>query len=147
MTELPDVALLAEVADAGLHPLVHAWRSDDDRRRALCEELAWWLDVAAQDISYAREYAAHQPVAGGQPEQFLDRWRPVTSDLHVLSGPRYRARDPDMPFVGIVATDRLITADDIPALRSFGRREYSAFAPRYLCWWSAHPVGAWPATR
>ncbi|MGH9059038.1 MAG: hypothetical protein ACRDZY_05920 [Acidimicrobiales bacterium] len=116
------------------------------RHEALREELAWWLEVAACDMDYARSYAAHQPQSEAEPEQFLDRWLPVSEGLWALTGPRYRGRDPDIPFVGVVGTDRPVTASDLPALTGFARHQYSVFRPGYVSFWTADPVGTWPGT-
>lgn len=128
----PDLDMLAEVADEGLHPLVHVWRPRADRLAALREELAWSVEVASRDMDYARDFASHQPQSGAAPERFLDRWLAVSGDLSVTCGPRYRGRDPDRPFVEVVAGDRVVTADDLPALRALARREFAEFRPGYL---------------
>ncbi len=146
MAQLPDIELLVRAADAGLHPLIHRWVQERARHEALREELAWWLDVAARDIDYARSYAAHQPRSGATPEQFLDRWLPVSDDLWALSGPRYRGRDPNMPFVGIVGTDRPVVTADLPALADFARQNYAVFRPGYLSLWTSDAAGEWPGT-
>ena len=146
MRDGPDIDVLAEVADAGLHPLVHSWRARADRLAALREELAWSVEVASRDMDYARDFAVHQPASGAPPERFLDRWLAAGRDLSVMCGPRYRGRDPDLPFVDVIGSDRVIGFEDLPALRALARREFAEFRPGYVRLWTADPVGTWPGT-
>jgi len=125
MADLPDVGVLAEVADTGLHSAVHGWVPRPDRLDALREELRWQVDVACQDLEWARDFAAHQPASGAPAKMFLNRWLPAGNDLTVLAGPRYQGRDPDRPFVEVTAADRLLTAADLPALRRLARDEFA----------------------
>lgn len=147
MADLPDVGTLAEVADTGLHPAVHAWVPRPDRLDALREELSWQVDVAGRDLTWAREFAAHQPASGEPAEMFLNRWLPAAGDLTVLAGPRYEGRNPDRPFVDVAAADRLPTAADLPALRRLARERFAAFRPLDIRMWTADPPDTWPGTR
>ncbi len=142
----PDLDVLAEVADAALHPMVRSWRPREDRLAALREELTWSVEVASRDLDYARDFAIHQPASGAAPERFLDRWLAASPGLTVMCGPRYRGRDPDRPFVDVVASDRVLTVDDVPALRALARREFAEFRPGHLRLWTADPAGTWPGT-
>jgi hypothetical protein len=145
--DLPSLSLLVDAADAGLAATVRDAVDVQARRGALTEELAWWLEVAAQDLDYARSYHQHAPVPGAGPEDYLDRWLAVTDDLWVLAGPRFRARDMAVPFVGIAGASRVIAREDLPALRQLARERFSQFTPLYLALWSGLPAGAWPGTR
>ncbi len=144
---IPDVTVLAGVAESGLHPAVRRWRRDRDRIGALVEELRWSVEVAARDLDWARDYQAAAPQSGALPERYLDRWTEISPELGVLWGPRYRARDPDTPFVGLTASSRPISPADLPALVSAAREEFAEFAPGYVNVWNADPVGTWPDTR
>ena len=143
---LPELGILVEAANEALHPAVHSWVSTADRKKALAEELAWWLDVAARDFQYARDYQAHQPQSGAPAECFLDRWLPVSGDLMALAGPRYRDRDPHRPFVGITATSRPLTEADVDAIRDLAHRHFSVFEPGYVLLWTSKAAGAWRGT-
>jgi GNAT superfamily N-acetyltransferase len=138
--------LLVEVADKSLHAEVRRLVPAAARQAALREELGWSLRVAAQDLAYARDYQARQPQSGAPAERYLDRWLPADEDLCALLGPRYRALDPNRPFVAIVATSRAVTADDLPALCDLAREQFSDFRPGYVCLWTADPPGAWEHT-
>jgi len=147
MSTLPDVEVLAGVADQGTHPSVRGWRPEADRLAALEEELRWSVEVAARDLDWAREYQSHAPQSGAPPERYLDRWTDITPDLGVLWGPRYRARDPDTPFVGLTASSRPIDRTDVPALVEAARDGFTEFTPGYLNLWTADPAGTWAGTR
>lgn len=99
MADFPGIAGLAETADGGLHPAVHAWVPRPDRLGALREQLRWEVDVAGRDLEWARDFAVHQPASGAPAEMFLNRRLPAADDLTVLAGPRYEGRHPDRPFV------------------------------------------------
>jgi GNAT superfamily N-acetyltransferase len=62
-------------------------------------------------------------------------------------GPRYLGRDPDLPFVGVSASDRPLTASDAEPLTSLAGESFSAFAPGFVLLSTADPIGAWPGTR
>lgn len=147
MSTLPDVGGLARVADLGSHPAIRRWRPEGDRLAALEQELRWWVDVAAQDLTWARDYQGHAPQSGAPPERYLERWTEISPGLTALWGPRYRARDPDTPFVGLTASSRPISLADVPALLTVAREEFAEFAPGYLNLWTADPAGTWPGTR
>lgn len=147
MSTRPDVHVLARVADRGSHPAVRRWRPADDRLAALRDELRWWVEVAAQDLGWARDFQAHAPQSGAPPERYLERWTEVTPDLAVLWGPRYRARDPDTPFVGLTASSRPVARADLPALVAAAREGFAEFAPGHLTLWNADPAGTWAGTR
>jgi len=147
MSTLPDVKVLAGVADQGSHPAIRRWRPEDDRLAALEEELRWWVEVAARDLTWARDYQSHAPQSGAPPERYLERWTEVTPDLGVLWGPRYRARDPDTPFIGLTASSRPVSRTDVAALIAAAREGFAEFTPGYLNLWTADPAGTWPGTR
>lgn len=146
MAEFPSLSVLVAAADDMLPDATRYAVDFEARRSALSEELSWWLEVPAQDVEYARSFHAHMPVPGATDRDYLDRWLPMSDDLSVLAGPRFRDRDPDMPFVGIVGGSRAITESDLPALRRAVQAEFSLFSPRYLVVWSGVPAGAWAGT-
>jgi GNAT superfamily N-acetyltransferase len=146
-SELPSIETLVTAADAGLHPWVHEHVGASERRAALVEELGFWLDTAAQDLSYAAEFAEVAPYSGEPPASYLDRWLALDTGGHVLVGPRYLGRDPDLPFMGVSAADRPLVATDAEALTALARREFAAFAPRFVLLQTADDIGAWPGTR
>lgn len=137
---------LVRVADAGLHPSVRARIPPAERFEALREELEWAVTTAANDLDFARGFAAAQPQSGQPADAFLNRWLPVTEDLEVLAGPRYRGLDPRRPFVAVDAASRLITLADLPYLRRAAGEAFAAFGPGYLRLWSCQPAGSWPTT-
>lgn len=147
MAAFPGIAGLAEIADTGLHPAVHAWVPRQDRLDALGEELSWEIDVAGRDLEWARDFAVHQPASGAPAEMFLNRWLPAGDDLTVLAGPRYEGRNPNRPFAEVTAADRLLTATDLPALRRLAREDFAVFHPLDIRVWTADPPGTWPGTR
>ena len=116
------------------------------RLEALREELEWWVEVAGGDLDYARDYRRHQPQSGAPAERYLDRWLQAGDDLWVQAGPRYRSRDPDTPFVGIVGGSRPFAPADLPGLRGLAEREFAEFAPLYVLIWTADPARSWPGT-
>lgn len=150
MTPAPDLEQLLRVAESELDPAVRRWRLEYDRLAAL-REVRWSVEVAARDLGYAREYAAHAPDIGAPPEHYLDRWTqlniPGAMDLGVLWGPRYRARDAETPFVGLTAGSRPVAVTDLPTLAAAARAAFAEFRPLYLNLWSAAPIGAWAGTR
>jgi GNAT superfamily N-acetyltransferase len=145
-TPLPALGVLVEAADAGLHPWVREHIDPAVRRAALAEELGFWLNTAARDLSYATAYAAAAPQSGEPPEAYLDRWLPLGTGCHVLAGPRYLGRDPDLPFVAVVAADRPLIAADTDALAGLAVGHFAAFRPGFVMVTTADPVGAWPGT-
>jgi len=147
VADFPGIAGLAEIADGGLHPAVHAWVPRPDRLGALQEELRWEVDVAGRDLEWARDFAVHQPASGAPAEMFLNRWLPAGDDLTVLAGPRYEGRRPDRPFVEVTAVNRLLTATDLPALRRLARDDFAVFRPLDIRVWTADPPRTWPGTR
>ncbi|MET1006661.1 MAG: hypothetical protein ABWX96_14015, partial [Propionibacteriaceae bacterium] len=76
---------------------------------------------------------------------YLNRWIQLSDDLHVLAGPRYLGRDPDLPFVGIYASDRPFRPGDRESLTTVAPH-FSAFRPGFVLLSTADPVGAWPGT-
>jgi len=137
---------VVRVADAGLHPWVHAEVPQTERFAALHEELEWALTTAVIDLEFARQFAADAPSSGQPARAYLNRWIEVTSDLSVLAGPRYRGRDPQRPFVTVDAASRLITADDVADLRCVLAEAFAAFAPGYVRVWTCNRPGDWPGT-
>ncbi len=144
---MPTLDALAEVADAGLHPCVRARVPQAERFATLREELEWALTTAATDMEFARGFAAAQPQSGQPAEAYLNRWLTVTGDLDVLVGPRYRARDPQRPFVAVDAASRVVKPGDLSALAAMTRESFASFRPGYVALWSSDPAGSWPGTR
>src|SRR4051812_29573891 len=142
---LPDLETLVDAADAGLHPWVHEHVADAVRRSALADELGFCLRTAAQDLTYAASFAEVAPPLGQPVSAYLDRWLPIDG-AHVLVGPRYLGRDPDLPFVGVSASDRPLRPDDRAGLEAVARKHFDAFAPGFVLVTTADPVGAWPDT-
>ena len=105
------------------------------------------LTTAVTDMEFARGFAAAQPQSGQPAEAYLNRWLTVTTDLDVLVGPRYRARNPERPFVAVDAASRLITPADLAALVAVTADSFAAFKPEYVSLWSCDPAGRWPGTR
>ncbi|MGH9067722.1 MAG: hypothetical protein ACRD0J_09575, partial [Acidimicrobiales bacterium] len=123
---------LCQGVDADLHPAVRALVPEAERLANLAEELTWWVEVAAGSLSWAEDYARHQPVEGLDPEDYRDRWIRAGDGLVVLAGPRFRARDPNRPFVGVVGANRPVTEADLPTLCEVARATFAGFHPRYL---------------
>lgn len=126
---------------------MHAHVSAARRRQALEEELGYWLHTAAADPDYAASFAEVAPQSGQPASAYLDRWLPLSSGGHVLAGPRYFGRDPDLPFVGISASDRPLTVDDRHAFCAVALEHFAPFRPGFVLLTTADPVGAWPGTR
>jgi hypothetical protein len=146
-SNLPAIEVLVDAADAALHPWVHEHVTEPERRSALAEELGFWLDTAARDPAYAASFAQVAPQSGEPPASYLDRWLSLDTGGHVLAGPRYLGRDPDLPFMGVSASDRPLVAADAEPLRGLARREFAAFHPRFVLLQTADPIGAWAGTR
>jgi GNAT superfamily N-acetyltransferase len=144
--DLPTLTQLVNVADAALHPWVRTHVGEPVRRAALEEELGFWLNTAARDLDYATSYAEAAPQSGEPPEAYLDRWLPLSENGHVLAGPRYLGRDPNLPFVGVSASDRPLTPHDRDALVDLARTSFRAFAPGFVLLTTADPIGTWPET-
>jgi hypothetical protein len=145
--ELPTLEVLVAAADAGVHPWIAARVPVEMRREALAEELRFWLEVAAQDLAHAERYAADAPDVGQPAAAFLDRWLPLDTGGHVLAGPRWLGLDPDLPFVGVSASDRVLRPADADALRQVARRQFAGFGPGFVMVSTADPLGTWPGTR
>jgi GNAT superfamily N-acetyltransferase len=144
---LPTIDVLVDAADAALHPWVHEHVSEPDRRSALAEELGFWLDTAARDPAYAASFAEVAPQSGEPPASYLDRWLPLArDDGHVLVGPRYLGRDPDLPFMGVSGSDRPLGPADAEPLAALARQEFAAFAPSFVLLTTSDEIGAWPGT-
>jgi hypothetical protein len=143
---LPELEVLVDAAEAGMHPWLAARVPREARRLALAEELRFSLTTAAQDLGYAERYAASAPDVGQPAAAFLDRWLPLATGSHVLVGPRWLGLDPDLPFVGVSASDRVLRAADTDALKQVARRHFSGFAPGFVLLRTADPVGTWPGT-
>jgi GNAT superfamily N-acetyltransferase len=141
---LPDLQTLVAVADASLHPWVRERVPEPDRTAALAEEIDFPLNIAARDLGYARQFAAVAPQIGAPVESYLDRWLSIGRDGHVLAGPRYLGRDPNLPFVGISGSDRPIVAADRDALVDLAHTHFAPFAPKFVLLQSADPVQDWP---
>lgn len=143
---LPSLRVLVDAADAGLHPWVHDHVAEDIRRASLEEEIGFWLNTAAQDIEYAVGYAKVAPQSGEPPEAYLDRWIGIRSGGHVLVGPRYLGRDPNLPFVGVSASDRPLLPGDRQSLVTIAQESFAPFKPGFVLVWSSDPADVWPDT-
>jgi L-amino acid N-acyltransferase YncA len=146
-SELPDLEVLVDAADAGLHPWVHEHVSTRARREALAEELGFFLDTAARDPEYAASFAELAPYSGEPPASYLDRWLPLSTGGHVLAGPRYLGRDPDLPFLGVSGSDRVLTPADAEPLTTLAREHFAPFAQKFVLLSTSDPIDAWPGTR
>jgi len=144
---LPTLAVLVDAADAGLHPWVRGHFPEPVRRAALEQELGFWLNTAAQDTDYATSYAKVAPQSGQPAEAYLDRWVALGANAHVLVGPRYLGRNPDLPFVAVSGADRPLSPADRSGLEAVAREGFGAFRPGFVLLTTADPVGAWPDTR
>jgi GNAT superfamily N-acetyltransferase len=144
--DLPSMGMIVEAAEQGLHAWVLDHVPQPIRRAALEEELGFWLNTAARDMDYATGYARAAPQSGEPPEMYLDRWLPLHGGAHVLAGPRYLGRDPDLPFVGVSASDRPLVPDDRDDLIAMARESFAAFNPGFVRVTTADPIGAWPRT-
>jgi hypothetical protein len=143
---LPSLETLVDAADAGLHPWVHRHVPKATRREALAEELGFWLNTAAQDLEYAATYAANAPHSGQPAEAYLDRWVAIDADAHVLIGPRYLGRDPDLPFVSVSASSRPLRPSDQENVVVAAVGSFAAFQPGFVMLTTADPIDAWPGT-
>ena len=141
---LPALETLVDAADEGLHPWVHSHVPAGVRRAALEEELGFWLHTAAQDLDYARRYAADAPQSGQPPEAYLDRWLTLADGGHVLAGPRYLGQDPNLPFVGVSASDRVLRPADAGALAELARVSFAPFRPGFVLVTTADGADEWP---
>jgi hypothetical protein len=130
-----------------VHPWIRERVPEAARREALAEELRWWLETAAQDLYYAATYQRNAPMSGEPAERYLHRWVPLATGAHVLIGPRYLGRDPNLPFVGVSGSSRPLTPADRDALTTAARAEYAAFRPLFVLLSTADPIGAWPGTK
>jgi len=146
MDELPSLETLVDAADAGLHPWVHEHVAEPVRRSALADELGFCLHTQAQDLAYAAAFAEVAPPIGQPVTAYLDLWVAIGDGAHVLVGPRYLGRDPNLPFVMVSASDRPLTSADRTALEAVAREHLSAFDPGFVMLTTADPVGAWPDT-
>ena len=144
---LPALDELVDAADQGLHAWVRAHIPEANRRAALAEELGYRLGTAAQDLTYAADFARAAPEIGQPTEAYLDRWLPLGADAHVLAGPRYLGMNPDLPFVGVAASDRPLRPGDRDQLTAMAARHFAAFRPGFVMLTTADPVGAWPDTQ
>lgn len=143
-SDLPPLDLLVTAADASLHPWVRAHVPAPVRRGALEAELGFWLNTAARDMEYATTYAQAAPESGEPAEAYLDRWLPLPNGAHILAGPRYLGRDPNLPFVGVSASDRPMRPNDRAALVAVARTSFKAFRPGFVLLTTADSIGAWP---
>jgi GNAT superfamily N-acetyltransferase len=144
---LPPLDVLVDAADVGVHPWLRARVPSDERRAALAEELAFWLEVAAVDPTFAEQFREAAPDRGQPATAYLHRWLPLASGGHVLAGVRYLGMDPDLPFVGIAGADRVLGPSDLDALRRLARERFAPFAPGFVLLETADAAGAWPGTR
>ncbi|MGI8700166.1 MAG: hypothetical protein ACR2JU_03000 [Nocardioidaceae bacterium] len=145
--DLPAIAVLVDGADAALHLWTREHVPEEVRRSALAEELGFWLHTAAQDMAYAEAYAKGAPQSGQPPREYLDKWLALGANGHVLAGPRYLGLDPDLPFVGVSASDRPLVPNDHDRLVALARETFAAFSPGFVLVTTADPIDAWRDTR
>jgi GNAT superfamily N-acetyltransferase len=145
-SDLPPLDVIVAAADSSLHPWVRTHVAEPIRRASLEEELGFWLNTAARDMRYATTYAEAAPQSGEPPEAYLDRWLPLPDGAHVLAGPRYLGRDPNLPFVGVSASDRPLRPNDEAALVALARSAFQPFRPGFILLTTADAIGAWPDT-
>jgi GNAT superfamily N-acetyltransferase len=145
-SDLPPLDVIVTAAESSLHPWVRTHVAEPIRRASLEEELGFWLNTAARDMHYATTYAEAAPQSGEPPEAYLDRWLPLPDGAHVLAGPRYLGRDPDLPFVGVSASDRPLTPNDRAALVALAMSSFRAFRPGFILLTTADAIRTWPDT-
>jgi hypothetical protein len=144
---LPPLEVIVEAADAGLHPWVKDHFPTHVRRKALEEELCFWITTGAMDLSWAANFRAQVPDVGQPAESYLAKWLPLDDGAsHVLIGPRYLGLDPEWPFVAVAASDRPLVPSDQAALVEIAREEFAPFSPRFVMITASDPVGSWPGT-
>ncbi|SDT44585.1 hypothetical protein [Microlunatus soli] len=146
-SRLPDLTTLVTSADQGLHPWIRQRVRQAERAAALAAEIGFWLNTAAQDLDHARGFAAHAPSIGQPVSAYLDRWLPLSPDASVLAGPRYLGRDPELPFVGITAADRVLGPADKESLIGLARTQFAPFQPKFVLLSSSTPLSAWSGCR
>ncbi len=130
---LPTAADLARFSFAAQHPLTLGWCSESQRLMNLEEEHAFDLQLST-DLELAKKRAEFVNV-GPPPEEYLNRWVTVASDLDAMLSIRFRGMDVTKPFVDVSVTSRPVTMADLPALVEAAKREYHAFnAPRIRIW-------------
>ncbi|GGK89869.1 hypothetical protein [Deinococcus radiotolerans] len=139
--DLPSAADLAAFTLEAQHPATHDWLDRAVRLQNLTGEhefdlqLATDLDLAAQRAEFLN--------AGPDAPAYLNRWAPVTSDLHAMLSIRFKGLDVTKPFVDVSVTSRPVTRADLPALAE-AARAYADFQPPRLRFWSAAPMTDWP---
>jgi hypothetical protein len=138
------MSVLIEAAQAGIHPWVRERTTLEGRRKALNEELTFWLTTAAQDQDFAEQFRRNAPDRGLPASAYLHRWLPLESNGHVLVGPRYLGMDPDLPFVGVAGSDRPLQTSDTAALQELARSEFGKFDPGFVLIETADPVDTRP---
>lgn len=141
---LPELGTLVAAADDALHPWIKQRVPLDVRSAALAEEIGFWLNTAAQDMDHARGFAAHAPSIGQPASAYLDRWLQLSPGTSVLAGPRYLGRDPELPFVGITAANRVLGPADKESLIALAGAEFAPFRPKFMLLSAADPVQSWP---
>jgi L-amino acid N-acyltransferase YncA len=144
---LPTIDVLVDGADAALHSWVREHIPEPERRAALAEELDFSLNTAARDLAYATSFAEVAPMSGEPPASYLDRWLALDAETHVLVGPRYLGRDPDLPFMGVSGAERPLVPADAGPLAALARKEFAPFAPKFVLLHTADEIGAWPGTQ
>jgi len=144
--ELPALEVLVSAAEAGTHPWILERTTAEGRRAALTEELSFWHGTASRDPDFAAAFRAAAPDVGQPASAYLHRWLPLRTGGHVLAGVRYLGMDPDLPFVGIAGSDRVLGSDDHEALLTVARHHFAPFGPRFVLLETADDPGAWPGS-
>lgn len=146
-SSLPELDVVVDAAEAGVHPWILRRTTTGERRAALAEELSFWLDTACRDLDFATGFRDAAPDVGQPAEAYLHRWLPLRTGGHVLAGIRYLGLDPELQFVGIAGSDRVLVPRDQPALRELARARFAAFRPGFVLLETADQADAWPGSR
>jgi GNAT superfamily N-acetyltransferase len=143
ISNLPTTLELAAVTLAMQHPLTRTWATDDERLPRLAHEHEDDLDLAS-NMEMAAFRANYFAFPGLDAPAYLNRWRPVSTDLKALLSIRFEGRVRTRPFVDLSGLSRPWKVTDLPDLKRAALEVYGAFAPLYLRLFSAAPVGALP---
>ncbi|ADV67379.1 GNAT family N-acetyltransferase [Deinococcus maricopensis] len=134
---------LTDAVYGDLHPHARTLQPAEQHRAALSEHLTWHATDALSD-DFARGYAASAAVPGTTPDDYRNRWVPVSPDLQVLCGPRFEGMDLARPFVEVVGGSRPLELADLPHVTDAVRRAFRMFQPRYARLYRPEPDGAVP---
>jgi GNAT superfamily N-acetyltransferase len=142
--ESPSEEQLAAFFLAAQHPTTSAW-VDPERRLSLLAEQRKTDVLLARDLEIAAQRAQHF-APGHAPETFLNRWAPVTNDLHAMLSIRYEGLDVTKPFVDAMVTSRPLSQADLAPMVTAARDAYGSLRPGYVRVWSREPAGHFAGT-